>query len=117
VLTVGADMIKCCSFLNAMLFAGLLLSPAQAAEKVRALIPVRNIDESIAPFVVAKYLGYYEKEGLDVQLVAVGGSNEVAIQIGAGNGEVGEATPAQAVIGMQEGAAAPLDVRYYFNVG
>jgi NitT/TauT family transport system substrate-binding protein len=92
-------------------------APACASEKIRALIPVRNIEESLAPFVVAKYLGYYAEEGLDVDLIAVGGSNEVAIQIGLGNGDVGEATPAQAVIGMQDGAAAPLDVRYFLNVG
>ncbi len=92
-------------------------SAAITAERVKLLIPVRNIDESIAPFVVAKYMGYYEQDGLDVELVAVGGSNEVAIQVASGNGDVGEATPAQAVIGMQEGAAAPLDIRYYYNVG
>jgi NitT/TauT family transport system substrate-binding protein len=114
---MGVDMIKCRLIFGACLIVTVALSSANAAERVRALIPVRNIDESIAPFVVAKYLGYYEQDGLDVQLVAVGGSNEVAIQIGAGNGEVGEATPAQAVIGMQEGATAPLDVRYYYNVG
>lgn len=91
--------------------------PGVAGEKVKALIPVRNIDESLAPFPVAKYLGYYEQEGLDVELIAVGGSNEVAIQIAAGNGDVGEATPAQAVIGMQENASAPLDLRYYYNAG
>jgi NitT/TauT family transport system substrate-binding protein len=90
---------------------------ATAAEKVKLLIPVKNIDEAIAPFVVAKYLGYYAQEGLDVDLLAVGGSNEVAIQIATGNGDVGEATPAQAVIGMQEGATAPLDVRYFYDVG
>jgi ABC-type nitrate/sulfonate/bicarbonate transport system substrate-binding protein len=92
-------------------------SSVSATEKIRALIPVKNIDESLAPFVVAKYLGYYDQEGLDVDLIAVGGSNEVAIQIGLGNGDIGEATPAQAVIGMQEGGAAPLDVRYFMNVG
>lgn len=92
-------------------------TPAVAAEKVRALIPVRNIDESLAPFPVAKYLGYYAEEGLDVDLLPVGGSNEVAIQIASGNGDLGEATPAQAVIGMQENAAAPLDVRYFYNAG
>lgn len=88
-----------------------------AAEKVRALIPVRNIDKSLAPFVVAKYLGYFDQEGLDVDLLAVGGSNEVAIQVAAGNAELGEATPAQAVIGMQENAAAPLDLRYFYDAG
>src|SRR5580698_3659716 len=98
-------------------FAVISFAPACASEKIRALIPVRNIEESLAPFVVAKYLGYYEQEGLDVDLIAVGGSNEVAIQIGLGNGDVGEATPAQAVIGMQDGVAAPLDVRYFLNVG
>jgi ABC-type nitrate/sulfonate/bicarbonate transport system substrate-binding protein len=46
------------------------LCAAIAAEKVRALIPVKNIDESLAPFVVAKYLAYYEQEGLDVDLLA-----------------------------------------------
>ena len=104
-------------------FFGLLLGTfvnvqgGVAAEKVRALIPVRSIDESLAPFPVAKYLGYYQEEGLDVDLLAVGGSNEVAIQVAAGNGDLGEATPAQAVIGMQENAAAPLDIRYFYDAG
>jgi NitT/TauT family transport system substrate-binding protein len=93
------------------------LCAASAAEKVRALIPVKNIDESLAPFVVAKYLGYYEQEGLDVDLLAVGGSNEVAIQIASGNAELGEASPAQALIGMQDGATAPLDIRYFYDAG
>lgn len=89
----------------------------RAAEKVRALIPVRVIDESLAPFVVAKYLGYFSQEGLDVDLLPVGGSNEVAIQVAAGNAELGEATPAQAVIGMQENATAHLDIRYFYDAG
>ncbi len=57
------------------------------------------------------------KRDLDVELLAVGGSNEVAIQVAAGNGDVGEATPAQAVIGMQQNASAPLDLRYFYNAG
>lgn len=93
------------------------ISGCLAAEKVRALIPVRTIDKSLAPFAVAKYLGYYQQEGLDVELTPVGGSNEVAIQVGAGNAQLGEATPAQAVIGMQEGSSAPLDVRYFYDAG
>ncbi len=50
-------------------------------------------------------------------MIFVGGSNEVAIQVAAGNAEIGEASPAQAVIGMQEGAAAPMDIRYFYNAG
>jgi NitT/TauT family transport system substrate-binding protein len=91
--------------------------PLLAADKVQALIGVRNMDESQAPFIVAKYLGYFSQEGLDVDLLTVGGSNEIAIQVGSGNANLGEASPAQAVIGMQENAAAPLDVRYFYDAG
>lgn len=107
-----------------IVFAALLLSTAcafcasgNAAEKVRFLLPQRSVDESLALFLVPKYLGYYEQEGLDVEFILVGGSNEVAIQVAAGNAEIGDASPAQAVIGMQDGASAPMDVRYFYNAG
>jgi NitT/TauT family transport system substrate-binding protein len=66
--------VKSKSLLTALAGLVLLASPhnSYGAEHVRLLIPVKNIDESIAPFVVAKYLGYYEQDGLDVELVAVG---------------------------------------------
>ncbi|MDB5596505.1 MAG: putative exported protein [Hyphomicrobiales bacterium] len=89
------------------------LQSATALEKVRLLIPVRAIDEAFAPFVVAKQLGYFEKEGYDVSLLAVGGSNESAIQISAGNGEVGAASPGEALVGMQSGK---LDIRYFYSL-
>jgi NitT/TauT family transport system substrate-binding protein len=90
-----------------------LTQPAAALEKVRLLIPVRAIDEAFAPFVVAKQLGYFEKEGYDVSLLAVGGSNESAIQISAGNGEIGAASPGEALVGMQSGK---LDIRYFYSL-
>jgi NitT/TauT family transport system substrate-binding protein len=86
---------------------------AQALTPVKLLLPIRNIDETYAAFVVAKSLGYFKEEGLDVTLLPVNGSNEVAIQIAAGNGEVGLASPAQALIGMLSGK---MDVRYFFDV-
>ncbi len=95
---------------------GLLLmssASAMALEKVRILIPVRAIDEAFAPFVVAKELGYFEKEGYDVSLLAVGGSNESAIQISAGNGEIGAASPGEALVGMQSGK---LDIKYFYSL-
>ena len=85
-----------------------------AQTKIKALIPARLINEAFSPFTVAKYLGYYEKEGLDVELLAVGGSNEVAIAIGAGVADIGAASPGQAVIGMQPPKA--LDVKYFYEV-
>ncbi len=89
---------------------------AGASEKINVLLPQRNANEAIAPFIAAKYLGYLEKEGLDVDYILAPGSNEVAIQVATGNAPIGWASPAQAVIGMQEGAAAPLDLRYFYTV-
>src|ERR1700761_6675065 len=88
------------------------MQSASAREKVRLLIPVRNIDEAFSPFVVAKEKGYFAAEGYDVTLIAVGGSNESAIQVAAGNAEVGSASPADALVGIQSGK---LDVRYFYD--
>jgi NitT/TauT family transport system substrate-binding protein len=109
------------AFLRKSLAAAMTLSlalasgigSATALEKVRLLIPVRAIDEAFSPFVVAKQLGYFEKEGYDVTLLAVGGSNESAIQISAGNGEIGAASPGEALVGIQSGK---LDIRYFYSM-
>lgn len=86
---------------------------ASALEKVRLLIPVRNIDEAFSPFVVAKEKGYFAAEGYDVTLIAVGGSNESAIQVSAGNAEVGAASPGDALVGIQSGK---LNIRYFYGL-
>jgi NitT/TauT family transport system substrate-binding protein len=86
---------------------------ASALEKVKMLIPVRTIDEAFAPFVVAKEKGYFEAEGYDVTLLAVGGSNEAAIQVAAANGDVGAASPGEAVIGIQSGQ---LKIQYFYDL-
>src|ERR1700744_11632 len=86
---------------------------ASALEKVRLLIPVRNIDEAFSPFVVAKEKGYFAAEGYDVNLIAVGGSNESAIQVSAGNAGVGAASPGEALVGLQSGK---LDIRYFYGL-
>src|SRR3984893_5958793 len=94
----------------------LVFGGAQSAwslEKVRVLIPVRGIDEAFSPFVVAKEKGYFEAEGYDVSLLAVGGSNESALQLAAGNAEVGAASPGEAIVGIQSGK---LNIRYYYDL-
>lgn len=88
-------------------------SAANALEKVRVLIPVRNIDEAFSPFVVAKAKGYFAEEGYDVTLIAVGGSNESAIQVSSGNAEVGAASPGEALVGIQSGK---LDIHYFYGL-
>jgi NitT/TauT family transport system substrate-binding protein len=87
---------------------------AQALTKFIALLPIPNFDESFAPVAVAKQLGYFEQEGLDVTILPVNGSNEVAIQVSAGNADVGLASPADAIIGMQKGK--DLEVQYFHNL-
>jgi NitT/TauT family transport system substrate-binding protein len=89
------------------------IQSASALEKVRLLIPVRNVDEAFSPFVVAKEKGYFASEGYDVTLIAVGGSNESAIQVSAGNAEVGAASPGEALVGIQSGK---LDIRYFYDL-
>lgn len=103
----------------AAIIGGLLLSSAHDAgaadlKKIKALIPIPNFDESFAPVAVAQYLGYFRQEGLDVTILPVRGSNEVAIQVSSGNADVGLASPADAIIGMQDGK--DLDVQYYHNL-
>jgi NitT/TauT family transport system substrate-binding protein len=91
-----------------------LVAEAAELKKMRALLPIPNFDESFAPVAVAKQLGYFEQEGLDVTILPVNGSNEVAIQVSAGNADVGLASPADAIIGMQSGK--DLDVQYYYDL-
>ncbi len=86
---------------------------AFALEKVRLLIPVRSIDEAYSPFVVAKEKGYFADEGYDVTLLAVGGSNECAIQLSAGNAEVAAASPGEALVGIESGL---LKIKYFYNL-
>lgn len=98
-------------FANTLTFA----SPGMAADtKVKALIPARLINEAFSPFSVAKYLGYFTEEGLDVNLIAVGGSNEVALAINSGAGDIGAASPGQALVGMQSPQA--LNLKYFYEV-
>ncbi|KIZ47800.1 MULTISPECIES: ABC transporter substrate-binding protein [Rhodopseudomonas] len=94
----------------------LVAGNAVAADKINVLLPQRNANEAIAPFLAAKYLGYLDQEGIDVTYLLVAGSNEVAIQVASGNALIGWASPAQAVIAMQEGAAASLDLQYFSSV-
>jgi NitT/TauT family transport system substrate-binding protein len=92
----------------------LVAMPGQAADlKVKALMPAKLINEAFSPFSVAKYLGYFTEEGLDVDLLAVGGSNEVALAVSAGAGDVGLASPGQALVGMQ--SPQSLNLKFFYE--
>jgi NitT/TauT family transport system substrate-binding protein len=100
--------------------AALLLSAygdsasAQQPRKITFLVPTTVISEAFSPFLVAKYMGYFAAEGLDVTLIASGGSNASAIGVSSGAGDLGAASPAQSVVGMQE--PQTLNIKYVYNL-
>jgi NitT/TauT family transport system substrate-binding protein len=73
------------------LAAGLMASPAAALEKITYLLPAPPSVAGFAPWVLAKYLGYYKDAGYDVTLIAAKGGVDVAKQVGVGNAPIGGA--------------------------
>jgi NitT/TauT family transport system substrate-binding protein len=96
-------------------FATACQSTSGAAElkKIMLAVGVKNLDEAFSPLTVAKYLGYFEAEGIDLSFMPLGGSNEAAVQVGAGNAQVGMPSPGQVLVGIENGV---LDVKYYYQL-
>ena len=96
--------------------AALVPMAARAADltAVKCIIPIPTFDESFAPFAVAKYMGYFKEEGLDVSFLTVRGSNEAAMQISTGSAEVAAASPADEIIGLQPGK--DLEVKFFYEL-
>ena len=86
----------------------------QALRKVTFLVPTTVISEAFSPFLVAKYMGYFKAEGLDATLIAAGGSNAAAIGVSSGAGDLGAASPAQSIVGMQD--PQTLDIKYVYDL-
>jgi len=61
-------------------------------EPVTYLLPTSPNLPAFAPWMIAKQLGYYEDEGLDVTFVVGKGGMDAAKQIGAGNAPIGGAS-------------------------
>lgn len=87
---------------------------AQAPTKMRVLFPIVAVDEVFGPVIVAKQMGYFKDEGLDVSFVPMNGANVALIQLAAGNGEVGLITPSAAVVGVQP--AIGMRVTLFYNL-
>ncbi|MEP9380511.1 ABC transporter substrate-binding protein [Aquabacter sp. CN5-332] len=101
--------------LSAALLMGAFTAAADAQQlrKITFLVPTTVISEAFSPFLVAKYMGYFKDEGLDVNLIASGGSNASAIGVSSGAGDLGAASPAQSIVGMQDGT---LDIKYVYDL-
>lgn len=93
-----------------------LVHVARAADRrpVKCIIPIPTLDESFAPFAIAKYVGYFKEEGLDVTFLTVRGSNEAAMQVSTGSVEIAAASPVDEVIGLQPGK--DLDVKFFYQL-
>jgi ABC-type nitrate/sulfonate/bicarbonate transport system substrate-binding protein len=70
---------------------GALHTPAPAAEKIQLLLPVKGT--AGYPSYIAKHLGYFEEEGLDVDIVPGKGSTYVVQQVSAGTVPIGMGVP------------------------
>jgi NitT/TauT family transport system substrate-binding protein len=87
---------------------------AQSLTRIKVLLPVTNIDEAYAPYMIAKEVGYYAAEGLDVDLIPTNGGNQVLLQIAAGNGDIGTISPTNLVAGIQPEIG--MKVQVFYNV-
>jgi NitT/TauT family transport system substrate-binding protein len=63
--------------------------PAQAADHVTYLFPTVLELPAFAPWHIAKFEGYYQQEGLDVEFLVGKGGVDVAKQVGANNADLG----------------------------
>ena len=77
--------------LPSLLALALWAGPASAAEKITYLLPAPPSLPALAPWVLAKHLGYYAQSGYDVDFVVARGGVDVAKQIGVGNAPIGGA--------------------------
>ena len=73
----------------AVLAVGATGHQATAAEKVNYLMPAPAILPAFAPWMLAKYLGYYKAAGYEVTFIRAKGGVDVAKQVGAGNAPIG----------------------------
>lgn len=70
----------------ATLCLSMLAQPDAAAQTtVRVGVCARTISASLAPFAVAKKLGWYAKDGIDVELVPIPGSTDCVKFVATGN--------------------------------
>lgn len=87
---------------------------AQTLTKIKVLMPVANVDEAYAPYMVAKEVGYYAAEGLDVDIIPVNGANQALLQIAAGNGDFATVSPTNLIAAIQPEVG--MRVQCFYNV-
>ena len=92
---------------------------AQGLTKIRLLMPIAQIDEIFSPFLIAKEVGYFRDEGLDVDIIAVAGAKAALIQLASGNAEMAVIQPPDLMAGQQPPNNMPVQLvydMYYQNI-
>ncbi len=96
------------------LCAALLLAAPAHAEKLRILFPITAVDESYAPFMVARELGYFKDEGVEAEFVPTAGGSQALLQVAAGNGDIGCISPGNVIAGIQPSVG--MQVLSFYNI-
>jgi len=86
---------------------------ALGAERVVFGTPT-PIDTAYAQITFGMQLGFFEKEGIDLELVAVGGSGTLLPQVATGQITFGQPNPDLPIIAMEKGEPFPL--KFFFNL-
>ncbi|MBR2223575.1 MAG: ABC transporter substrate-binding protein [Christensenellaceae bacterium] len=93
------------SILLAVVLIGVLFTGACAKDEGLKKITVSEVAHSVfyAPQYIAMELGYFEEEGLEIELINGGGADNVMTAILSGEAEIGLAGPEAAIYVLNEG--------------
>lgn len=81
---------------------------AGALRKVGIILGGPQINEGFVTIAVAQYLGFYRDEGIEVELIPSGGSNQAVQEVAAGKVLVGVPSPDPVILGYQPEAGLRL---------
>jgi NitT/TauT family transport system substrate-binding protein len=81
---------------------------AGALRKVGIILGGPQINEGFVTIAVAQYLGFYRDEGIEVELIPSGGSNQAVQEVAAGKVLVGFPSPDPVILGYQPEAGLRL---------
>ena len=100
-------MKKILAFLGAALFAALPLSACKQEEGGLKTIRLNEVTHSIfyAPLYLADSLGYFEEEGLKIELTNGGGADKVMASVLSGDADIGFCGPEAALYVLLGGSA------------
>lgn len=89
--------------------------PCDAGTKVRFAFGTPTIQILALNIAIGKYLGYYEEEGIDIDILAAGSNTAIVQGIATGTFDVGVYVPATVLPLIAKGAAPPFTAFYNYT--